>query len=128
MANFKFKPGDTVLINGDVYQSANGTLKSKKLENYKATIKKIAEKGAHPYAIEGMWGWFDEGSFKVYVEPPKFEIGDKVKLIKNETYKHVPIKLSKNVVYEILEINEDKIRIGSLNMKYTVSAFNLKKV
>lgn len=56
MASFKFKPGDVVLINGDIYQSANGTLKGKKLENYKGTIKKIAEKGAHPYAIEGMWG------------------------------------------------------------------------
>ena len=80
MTKFKFKPGDTVGITGKIYQSANGTLTGKTLSNFKGTIKKIAEKAAHPYAIEGMWGWFDEKELKPYIAPPEIFAGDKVNI------------------------------------------------
>lgn len=127
MADFKFKPGDEVMITGKIYQSANGTLTGKTLKRYKGTVKKIAEKAAHPYAIEEMWGWFNENELKPYVAPPKFEIGDKVKLIKNITYsgnKFVP----KRDIYELLKVEDDKAYIGINGVQSSiVSIFNLKK-
>lgn len=129
MKEFKFKPGDTVWVSGPVYQSANGTLIGKTLDKQKACIKKVAEKAAHPYAIEGMWGWFNEKSLKPYIAPPELEIGTKVTLIKNETYNHTQIKLSPHITYEVIAVDEDKVKICfNGTIKYTVSIYNLKKI
>ncbi len=130
MASFKFKPGDTVEINGKIYQSANGTLVGKTLDGFKGTIKKVAEKAAHPYAIEEMWGWFNEKELKAYIAPPKVTIGDKVQLIKNITYANTDIRLRPDMIYIITNINGKKVDISSPkgSAKFTVNIYNLKKV
>ena len=130
MTNFKFKPGDIVEINGKIYQSANGTLVGKTLDGFRGTIKKIAEKAAHPYAIEEMWGWFNENELKAYIAPPEVAIGDKVQLIKNKTYTNVDIKIRPNMVYIITNIDGKKVNISSPkgSIKFTVNIYNLKKV
>ena len=130
MVKFKFKPGDTVGITGKIYQSANGTLTGKTLSNFKGTIKKIAEKAAHPYAIEEMWGWFDEKELKPYIAPPEIFVGDKVQLIKNINYIHKEIKASPKVTYIVKEIDGDKVNIQSAKgtLSFVVNIYNLKKV
>ncbi len=128
MKEFKFKPGDEVLITGKIYQSANGTLYGKTLNKFKATIKKIAEKGAHPYAIEGMWGWFDEKELSPYVAPPEISVGDKVKLIKNETYNHKKIVLSPYIDYQVNNIEDNKVYVSFRDTNFIVDIYNLKKI
>lgn len=54
MADLKYKVGDKVWAEGKVFQSANGTLEAKPIKRQLATIRKVAEKGKHPYMIEGM--------------------------------------------------------------------------
>lgn len=125
----KFKVGENVIILTDrCFQSANGTLYGKKVEKQILPIKKTAPLASHPYALEGIDGWFNERDLKLYKEI-KVKPGDKVKLLKNETYTHQKIDFSKDIIYTIINIDMDVATITRWGKtKFKVNVYDLKKV
>lgn len=84
----KFKVGDKVIINGDLYVSSIAEKPSGKVSNKVTTITRVAIGTAHPYNTTGDLGWMNESSITKYSEPtptPKpdtsLKVGDKVKII-----------------------------------------------
>ena len=128
MKTLKFKIGDEVMVTGNIYQSANGTLLYGRAEKEISKIRKAVIKAAHPYAIDGIDGWFDQDSVRLYIKPT-VEVGDIVRLIRMETYNHTPIKLSPYLVYEIKEIDKDVATIYTkIGKTFKANVYNLKKV
>lgn len=130
MADLKYKIGDKVWAEGKVFQSANGTLEAKPIKRQLATIRKVAEKGKHPYMIEGMWGWLDQKSLKPFEALPDIKQGDKVTLIKNRMYNNLPIKLPHDIIFEVEKVIDNQVHVKRIDspLKIVVNINNLKKV
>lgn len=82
----KFKIGDKVIINGNLYPSSNATKATSSVKNKITNITRIATGSKHPYNTTGDLGWMDESSIKLYEDPTKkyeveIELIDKDKLI-----------------------------------------------
>lgn len=81
----KFKIGDKVIINGNLYKSSNATTPSSTVKNKITNITRIAKGSKHPYNTTGDLGWMDESSIKLYEDEKKYEVEieliDKDKLI-----------------------------------------------
>ena len=82
----KFKIGDKVIINGNLYKSSNATTPSSTVKNKITNITRIAQGAKHPYNTTGDLGWMDEKDIKLYEDPQKkyeveIELIDKDKLI-----------------------------------------------
>lgn len=89
----KFKIGDKVVINGNLYVSSKAANPSGKVNNKITTITRVAENTAHPYNTTGDLGWINESDIKLYEEPKpevkpeekeptyNLKVGDKVKII-----------------------------------------------
>lgn len=58
----KFKVGDQVIINGNLYVSSNATNPSGTVRNKKTKITRYAKGSAHPYNTTNDLGWMDESS------------------------------------------------------------------
>ena len=127
MAELRFKLGDKVLVNGIMYQSANGTLTKKTVKNQKSVITRVAEKGAHPYAVDNVYGWFNEGSLKKLPEIT-VKVGDKVKVLNPMSYNGNRITL-RYADYTITSLDDDKAVITHNHAQtLTVNAVNLQKI
>lgn len=82
----KFKIGDKVIINGNLYKSSNATTPTSYVKNKVTNITRIAKGAKHPYNTTGDLGWMDEKDIKLYENPEKkyeveVELIDKDKLI-----------------------------------------------
>ena len=82
----KFKIGDKVIINGNLYVSSNAIKPSSTVKNKVTYVTRIAKGSKHPYNTTGDLGWMDESSLKLYENPEKkyeveIELIDKDKLI-----------------------------------------------
>ena len=90
----KFKIGDKVIINGNLYKSSNANTPSSSIKNKVTNITRIANGTKHPYNTTGDLGWMDESSIKLY-EDKKYE---------------VEIELTdKNGLIDYLKMHKDKI-------------------
>ena len=70
----KFKIGDKVRINGDLYVSSNALKPVSSVKNKVTFITRIAQGAKHPYNTTGDLGWMDESSIELYKEPtPVYE-------------------------------------------------------
>lgn len=70
----KFKIGDKVLINGDLYVSSNALKPVSKVSNKVTFITRVAKGSKHPYNTTGDLGWMNESDIKLYEEPtPVYE-------------------------------------------------------
>jgi len=86
---YKYKIGDKVVINGQLYGNADGGKPGKVVTNKVTNIIRIAEGHPYPYNTTGDLGWMAEESISPYVEPTptptptptELKIGDKVKII-----------------------------------------------
>lgn len=58
----KFKIGDKVIINGDLYKSANANKAAGSVKNKNTVVTRYAEGTKHPYNTTGDLGWMDEES------------------------------------------------------------------
>lgn len=67
----KYKIGDKVIINGNLYKSSNATTPTSTVKNKVTNITRIAKGSKHPYNTTGDLGWMDESSIKLYEEPTK---------------------------------------------------------
>lgn len=82
----KYKIGDKVIINGNLYKSSNASTPSSTVKNKVTNITRIASGSKHPYNTTGDLGWMNESDIKLYEEPEKkyeveIELIDKDKLI-----------------------------------------------
>ena len=69
----KFKIGDKVILNGNIYVSSNATTPARKITNKVTNITRIAKGSRHPYNTTGDLGWCDESSLKLYEDEKKYE-------------------------------------------------------
>lgn len=69
----KFKIGDKVIINGNLYKSSNATTPSGSVKNKVTKITRIATGSKHPYNTTGDLGWMDESSIKLYEDSKVYE-------------------------------------------------------
>lgn len=67
-AEYKFKIGDKVIINGSLYVSSNAEKASGKVTNKTTEITRLAKGAKHPYNTTGDLGWMDEEDIKSYEE------------------------------------------------------------
>lgn len=65
----KFKIGDEVIINGELYKGSNEMTPAGRVTNKTTKITRIAEGARHPYNTTGDLGWMDEEDIKYVVEP-----------------------------------------------------------
>lgn len=82
----KFKVGDKVIINGNLYVSSNASKPSSSVKNKVTNITRVAKGTRHPYNTTGDLGWMDESSIKLYEDKDKkyeceIELTDKSGLI-----------------------------------------------
>lgn len=70
----KFKIGDEVILNGYIYVSSNAITPTRKIENYKTKITRIAQGSRHPYNTTGDLGWCDENSLTLVKDKYEVEI------------------------------------------------------
>lgn len=66
---YKFKIGEKVVLNGQLYASSTGNKKGKVVNGVVTNITRIAEGAKHPYNTTGDLGWMDEDSIMLYNEP-----------------------------------------------------------
>lgn len=123
----EFKIDDKVVVNGPIYQSANGTLTKGEVKNQVGIIEKALERAAHPYMIKGLYGWFNEAQLKKILPIP-VEIGDKVRVLKPFTYngKKIVLRYKDYVVDEL--IGDKAVVTHNHVQTLAVNAFNLEKI
>lgn len=134
----KFKVGDKVVINGDLYRSSTASSPNGKVSNKVTQITRVAEGAKHPYNTTGDLGWMNESDIKAYTASnsttasgsTSFKVGDKVKVKKGaKDYNGVSLaSFVYSTTYQILEISGDRIVIG-LNGQVTcaIKSSNLYK-
>ena len=83
--DYKYKVGDTVLINGDLYRSSMADNAVGYIKDKITTITRLAKGSKHPYNTTGDLGWMNESDIKPY-EAEVLKVGDKVEPIKNVSY------------------------------------------
>lgn len=69
----KFKIGDKVVINGNLYVSSNARVPSGHVSNKVTYITRFVNGALHPYNTTGDLGWMDEDSMKLYEENKVYE-------------------------------------------------------
>lgn len=65
----KFKIGDEVIVNGELYRGSNDTTPAGRVTNKTTKITRVVEGAKHPYNTTGDLGWMDEEDIKFVVEP-----------------------------------------------------------
>lgn len=63
-SSLKFKVGDSVIVNGSLYGTANSDKANGTVENKTTKIVLTEEGSKHPYNTTGYLGWMDESSIK----------------------------------------------------------------
>lgn len=79
-ATAKFKIGDRVIINGNLYVSSTAKNPAGKVSNKTTNITRVANGAPHPYNTTGDLGWIDESSVRYASAPASgdFKKGDTV--------------------------------------------------
>jgi hypothetical protein len=62
--SLKFKIGDKVVVNGNLYKSSNAAVPVGFVKNKLTKITRVAKGAKHPYNTTGDLGWMDEASIK----------------------------------------------------------------
>lgn len=129
----KFKIGDKVIINGQLYTSSNGDSKGKTVKNKVTNITRYAQGAKHPYNTTGDLGWMDESSIKSYTEPVKasFKKGDVVIPTRLTDYYSKPLR-QYDKKYVITQIKGKRAvlaakRDGKLYVWAVMNTDNIKK-
>lgn len=104
----KFKIGDKVIINGNLYKSSNATTPSSSVKNKVTNITRIAKGALHPYNTTGDLGWMNESDIKLYDDPGKvyeceIELTDKDGLIEYlKTHKEKIVMIDSEELKKVL--------------------------
>lgn len=65
----KFKIGDEVIVNGELYRGSNDTTPAGRVTEKTTKITRVAEGARHPYNTTGDLGWMNEEDIKFVVDP-----------------------------------------------------------
>ena len=107
----KFKVGDKVIINGNLYYSSNSDKPSGSVSNKVTFITRVVKGAKHPYNTSGDLGWMNESSISYYssaYEPDKkyeceIELTDKGGLIEYlKTHKDKIIMINSEDLKKVL--------------------------
>lgn len=124
----KFKVGDKVIVNGNLYISSYAVSPNGKVTNKVTEITRIANGAKHPYNTTGDLGWMDEKDIKLYTEKP-IKVGDTVRVTKAINYdngKEFALYYDK---YKVMELNRSRAVIGvDGTVTSAIDVKNLKKV
>lgn len=116
----KYKIGDKVVLNGQLYGTADGGNPGQIVHNKFTTITRAIEGKLYPYNTTGDLGWMAEACISLYSEPVKpeppkpetFAVGDKVKPIKLVDYKGTKL-VRYDDVYTIMQIDNRGAVLGA---------------
>lgn len=112
----KYKVGDKVIINGQLYGTADGGNPGQIVHNKVTNITRVAEGHLYPYNTTGDLGWMAEACIKPYVEitpkPETFKVGDKVVPIRLFDYRGMPLR-QYDKVYTIMQIDKRGAILGA---------------
>lgn len=82
-SKLKYKIGDRVVINGQLYGNADGGNPGKVVHNKVTNITRAIENKKCPYNTTGDLGWMKEEEISLYEDPSvNLKVGDKVKIVK----------------------------------------------
>ena len=101
----KYKIGDKVVINGDLFYSSSSSLPIGKVVDKVTNITRIAEGKPHPYNTTGDLGWMNECDIKPYEEP----VIDYKELYEKELLINKDLKLQNEQLQEINKELEKRI-------------------
>lgn len=82
--NMKFKIGDKVLINGNLFPSSNSDRATGKVLDKITEITRIAPGTKHPYNTTGDLGWMNESAISLYVDDIDYKTLYENELMKNK--------------------------------------------
>ena len=100
----KYKIGDKVIINGELYYSSNDLRPKSYIKDKKTTITRVVSGARHPYNSTGDLGWCDEKSIS-YQEQPIEKVVE-IELIDKENL----IDYLKTHENKIIMINEKQLK------------------
>ena len=132
----KYKVGDKVIIDGQLYGNADGGNPGQIVHNRVTTITRVATGHLYPYNTTGDLGWMAEACVKLYAEPTTqpetFNVGDKVAPIKLVDYNGTPL-MQYDSAYTIMQIDKRGAVLGAprnngLEVWAVVSLDNIKHV
>ena len=132
----KYKVGDRVIIDGQLYGTADGDNPGQIVNNRVTTITRVATGHLYPYNTTGDLGWMAEACVKLYVEltpqPETFKVGDKVAPIKLVDYTGTPL-IQYDKDYTIMQIDNRGAVLGAprnngLEVWAVLSLDNIKHV
>lgn len=130
----KYKVGDKVIIDGQLYGNSDGGNPGQIVHNKVTNITRVAVGHLYPYNTTGDLGWMAEACVKLYVEPTQqpetFKVGDKVAPIKLVDYNGTPL-MQYDEAYTIMQIDKRGAVLGAprnngLEVWAVVSLDNIK--
>ena len=77
----KYKIGDKVIIDGQLYGNSDGGNPGQIVHNRVTNITRVAEGHVYPYNTTGDLGWMAEACITPYKESTTLQVGDAVKII-----------------------------------------------
>ena len=112
----KFKIGDKVIINGNLYTSSNAFSPAGTVSNKTTNITRYAEGAAHPYNTTGDLGWMNESDIKAYSSTAStgtIRKGSKVKFTGTKSYSGIKLAdWTHNSTFDVIEVSGDRVVIG----------------
>ena len=131
----KYKKGDKVIINGQLYGDSYGGNPGKVVKNKHTTITRTNQGAPYPYNTTGDLGWMSEDSIKLDTpspEPPKpetFKVGDKVVPLTLVDYNGTHL-IQYDPYYYITELKGNRAVLSALrgNKYYCWAAMNTNNI
>jgi len=131
----KYKEGDKVIINGQLYGDSYGGKPGKIVKNKHTTITRTNSGAPYPYNTTGDLGWMSEDSIKLDTpspEPPKpetFKVGDKVVPLTLVDYNGTHL-IQYDPYYYITELKGNRAVLSALrgNKYYCWAAMNTNNI
>lgn len=96
--NMKFKIGDKVIINGNLFPSSDAATATSKVSNKVTEITRVAAGTKHPYNTTGDLGWMNESAISLYNEEIDYK-----NLYEDELKKNKQLQDKINAAIEILK-------------------------
>lgn len=113
----KFKIGDSVVINGNLYTSSTASSPAGTVKNKTTKITRYAAGTAHPYNTTGDLGWMNESDIKLATASTSTSSaitkGCKVKFTGTKSYSGIALaSWTKNSTFDVIEVSGDRVVIG----------------
>ena len=77
----KYKVGDKVIIDGQLYGNADGGSPGQVVHNRVTNITRVVPGKLYPYNTTGDLGWMAEACITLYKESTTLQVGDTVKIV-----------------------------------------------